>query len=727
MAGPLQSFFQLPETEPPVAANLTATSPPPYLTILEWFLPGFSEITDAVQNYSNVDLNLYIHLFLSISVLVVCWSYVSDYLSSLVRKHFMSVVDIRNDDEIYNIMMAWVASQKFAQGSRKFVVNTKLSSRSWYVWRWDDDEDDEDDEDEDSRHRSNNYSSEKKKKALSYTPSMGTHYFWYRRRLLIFRRSVDREQNSFMLVSEREEITLSCFGRNPWILKELLMEAREKYLERDEHKTQIYRGVSKTAGRECHWQRCMSRASRPFSTVILNEETKKELLADVSDYLNPATRRWYANRGIPYRRGYLLHGPPGTGKSSLSLALAGYWRLRIYIVSLNSVDATEENLADLFSKLPRRCVVLLEDIDTAGLTHTREETAGSSDESSEDDDKQSKKSSAVKKPHGADPLIPTPRLSLSGLLNILDGVASQEGRVLIMTTNHVEKLDKALIRPGRVDMIVKFGLADKNMTESIFRNIFAHLEGDESPADAAASLSLNAHERKSASEAKAKERARHDAEINELAKAFAAKIPEHEFSPAELQGHLMKHKHSPQRAVDNVEEFVVNTRKDHKEKELKAAEEKRQAEKKKAEEAKKKADEENTKKEEEAKKKAEDEIKKTVEEEIQKRFGDAIRKEVEAKILANKRKKQDEDTEADKSDESDENSKSSSESEKKDTSSSTTDGSAPATKTSPIEEKSRPDVPAIETVGESEVKKAMADKGHLRQDSGYATPSSGEP
>ena len=75
---------------------------------------------------------------------------------------------------------------------------------------------------------------------------------------------------------------------------------------------------------------------------------------------------------FPYRRGYLLYGPPGTGKSSLSFAVAGYFKLKIYIVSLNSSAMNEENLGTLFADLPKKCVVLLEDIDTAGLTHTRQ-------------------------------------------------------------------------------------------------------------------------------------------------------------------------------------------------------------------------------------------------------------------------------------------------------------------------------------------------------------------
>jgi chaperone BCS1 len=127
-----------------------------------------------------------------------------------------------------------------------------------------------------------------------------------------------------MTASEREEISISCLGRNPAIIKRLLHEARDAFLKKDEAKTAIYRGTTKAGSSEPQWQRCMSRVSRPFSTVILNDKVKQDLIDDVTDYLNPTTRRWYANRGIPYRRGYLLYGPPGTGKSSLSLALAGF-------------------------------------------------------------------------------------------------------------------------------------------------------------------------------------------------------------------------------------------------------------------------------------------------------------------------------------------------------------------------------------------------------------------
>ncbi|KAI2628815.1 BCS1 N terminal-domain-containing protein [Hypoxylon sp. NC1633] len=644
----------------------TATSQFPQLAILDFFFPGFSMFAGAVQKYLHIDLNLYIPLLLLMGALTVVWNYASSYLWEQLETYYMSVVDIRTDDEIYNILMAWVANQRFSQGARKFVVNTNLNSRSWYLWRWEDDDEDESGEDHGS-------DGKKKKKQLSYTPSFGSHYFWYRGHLLLFRRSSNREQNSPYLVSEREEISVSCFGRNPWILKELLLEARGLYMAKDEHKTLIYRGTLRPGSTDPTWQRCMSRASRPFSTVILNEKTKQDLIDDVTDYLNPATQRWYANRGIPYRRGYCLYGPPGTGKSSLSLALAGYFKMRIYIVSLSSMTANEESLSTLFAELPRRCVVLLEDIDTAGLTHTRED--GRNKQGSADDS-EDMVPGQLTTGNGNTNNNQNGRLSLSGLLNILDGVASQEGRVLIMTTNHLDKLDKALIRPGRVDMIVEFGLADAGMISAIFRAIFARLDGDEMP-DTTKDPSLDPEEKTKLEEEKAKKKAAEDARVNVLAEEFAAKIPAHEFSPAELQGYLMKYKRDAHVAVAdaNVEGFIEQTRKDRKEKELKEAEEKRKAEAKRKEEKAKKEAEEAQKKE------ADDKEKKTEEREV-----------------------------------------------KSSAATSTPAEAGPADAT--VEEKAVEKSKSEESEGPVEIQlevKATGELDHARLDSGYVTPTSGEP
>lgn len=99
---------------------------------------------------------------------------------------------------------------------------------------------------------------------------------------------------------------------------------------------------------------------------MLDEDQKLKVLADINEYLHPETPRWYANRGIPLRRGYLFHGPPGTGKTSLSFALAGIFGLDIHVISLLEPSLTEEDLSGLFASLPRRCIVLLE-----GKSHTQ--------------------------------------------------------------------------------------------------------------------------------------------------------------------------------------------------------------------------------------------------------------------------------------------------------------------------------------------------------------------
>ncbi|TQN69253.1 putative mitochondrial chaperone BCS1-B [Colletotrichum shisoi] len=580
----------------PINTSTSTPQPAPQLALLDFFFPGFSVFTTAFQRYLGIDLNVYIPLVILCGGATFAWRYFSDYIWEKVEKHLMSTVEVRTDDEIYNILMSWVAAQRFAKNSRRFVVNTNLSSRSWFLWRWDEDEEESDD-----TLPADGSPSEfgPEKKPLAYTPSFGSHSFWYRGHLLLFKRSQNREQASYLVVSEREEISLSCFGRNPWILKELLQEARAEYQKKDSQKTMIYRGSTRAGSTEPTWQRCMARTSRPFSTVILNEKTKKELVDDVADYLSPATRKWYSNRGIPWRRGYLLTGPPGTGKSSLSLALAGFFKMRIYIVSLSSISANEENLATLFAELPRRCVVLLEDIDTAGLTHTREDNGTT-------DTTEPKEGSGEMVPGQLTPGIPnnqpSGRLSLSGLLNILDGVASQEGRVLIMTTNHIEKLDKALIRPGRVDQIVKFTLADDEIIGAIFRAIYAPLEGDENDVPAQqpdTALTLEAG--KDLAGQVAKRTADIVANVEALSEVFVDKIPAHEFSPAEIQGYLMKHKRSAEAAVAEAEGWVAEMRKEKRDKELKVAEEKWQAESKKKKEA-----EEKKRKEEAEEKKRED-------------------------------------------------------------------------------------------------------------------------
>lgn len=207
------------------------------------------------------------------------------------------------------MVMKWIAAQEFAQSTRHCMANTNLNSRSRFIWR----RDKEEEEEEENRAAGNDGSLRSKldrKKPLFYTPAFGSHLFWFKNRPCLFTRF--RGQQSGIPTSESEEISISCFGRRTRLLKELIYEARAYSVLRDEQKTLIYRGMAGAS--DLFWQRSMAKKSRPLSMVILDEQVKKHVLDDMKEYLHPTTRKWYSKRGIPYRRGYLFHGSPGTAR-----------------------------------------------------------------------------------------------------------------------------------------------------------------------------------------------------------------------------------------------------------------------------------------------------------------------------------------------------------------------------------------------------------------------------
>lgn len=267
----------------------------PQTALLDAFFPGFSLLSSALYKYSKIDLTLYFPTLMAFGLLIWGGRYVNEWAWEFLEQHAMSTADIRIDDEMYNMLMGWIANQRFAKRSRRFVANTNLNSRTWFLWReFNDDEDDEisvefDENDNPISH----IGPGKKEKKVQFTPSMGTHYFWYKGTLLLFKRQEDTRQNGWGPVSERETISVSCFGRNPAILKDLLAECRADFLSHDENRTIIYRGGLKSGTAEPTWTRCVSRVSRPFSTVVLDESVKRNLLEDMKDYLHPYTRRWY--------------------------------------------------------------------------------------------------------------------------------------------------------------------------------------------------------------------------------------------------------------------------------------------------------------------------------------------------------------------------------------------------------------------------------------------------
>ena len=217
----------------------------------------------------------------------------------------------------------------------------------------------------------------------------------------------------------------------------------------------------------------------------------------------------------------------------------------------------------LFNSLPRRCVVLLEDIDSAGLSRKADEgdeaetvkRRGGKPSITVDAGSLTKEiARAFKSANDRNDRENGTRnkgISLSGLLNAIDGVASHEGRVLIMTTNHPEKLDDALIRPGRVDMQIEFTLAKRDQVKELFVRMYTSDSAKPAKTSCDKRVLLNGRDPHSGLLTLD--------QIIQLAKEFAGQIPELTFSPAEIQGFLLTRKKDPQNAVDEVAHWMKKT------------------------------------------------------------------------------------------------------------------------------------------------------------------------
>jgi mitochondrial chaperone BCS1 len=174
---------------------------------------------------------------------------------------------------------------------------------------------------------------------------------------------------------------------------------------------------------------------------------KEHLMEDITKFRKSKLR--YQRLGIPYHRGYLFYGPPGTGKTSLVSALAAHFGLSIYTANLT--EFTDRSLMSAVNQVPANSVLLFEDIDCMKSSQTRADSTGTAD---------------------AKPNASQNGVTLSGLLNVLDGFYAPTGVLFVMTTNHVEKLDQALLRPGRIDYRLYLGKASDRQKVELYRRFF---------------------------------------------------------------------------------------------------------------------------------------------------------------------------------------------------------------------------------------------------------------
>ncbi|KAL1941226.1 hypothetical protein VTO73DRAFT_7438 [Trametes versicolor] len=478
--------------------------------------------------------------------------------------YFWITATFDGNDECVDWLMFWLSKHSIFRTARTLDVSTRSFGRN------------------SGAIESGNESDESDGRKISFLPSLQTSYtLWYHLCLVTFIRDqvTDGPWNS-----PRQTLQVQMLTRDHNTLRQLLNEAKKLYHQASENMISIY--VSDPSD---YWKRVSTQHKRPMKSIILDPGVIDLVLEDAKDFLS--SKAWYAERGIPHRRGYLLYGAPGSGKTSLIHSIAGELNLDVYILSLTRLGLDDTSLSSTIADLPTQCIVLVEDVDAAFHQGVKRDLADPEKEQDGKEDKHNGKG-------GSDAPASVGRVTLSGLLNALDGIAAQEGRILFATTNDYDALDPALCRPGRLDLHIEFKLASKYQCREMFRRFYLpsdvdsdgkekadndigaeavdekdsgygsrsrtssveRLTSDDTARPAPPSGSSSNSDDSStvyvgqAHTARAPKLSRRKAA--ELADAFAAAIPNRAFSMATLQGYLMAYKTRPYDAVSEAPTWV---------------------------------------------------------------------------------------------------------------------------------------------------------------------------
>ncbi len=258
----------------------------------------------------------------------------------------------------------------------------------------------------------------------------GNHYFFFQGYPFRLNRSKEESGNSNFV---KENIEIVTIGRSQQPIRNLLR-ASDPNIDSSKL-TKVFKWD------ECYWQYSHDQIVRPLDSVTLDETNKLKLLSHLETFKND--KEWFLNHGVPYRTGICLYGPPGTGKTSLVRAICGLDHRDLYILNLNVIS--DKGLETAVDSLGKNAVLLIEDIDTFKATNNR----------------------AGKKSDHSDA---STGLTLSGILNAIDGISTSDGRILVITTNKLDALDSALIRPGRIDLKLHLDyLNEKTVRKALVR------------------------------------------------------------------------------------------------------------------------------------------------------------------------------------------------------------------------------------------------------------------
>ena len=252
----------------------------------------------------------------------------SQYSWILFRRHYISTVEVTCKDKSFQWLLQWMA-RKGARNSQHLTVDTTF-------------------DESDSGKIETNY---------NFQPSVGNHFFKHRGTWIQVERT--REQR---MGDPWETVQLTALGKNRQLFVDILDDAKEIALDEFAGKTVMYTCIGNDWRPFGH-----PRQRRPLESVVLSEGLNDKIVSDVQDFIQGP--EWYRSRGIPYRRGYLLYGPPGCGKTSFITALAGELQYSISVLNLSDRSMSDDRLQHRLADAPQNSLILLEDVDAVFLNH----------------------------------------------------------------------------------------------------------------------------------------------------------------------------------------------------------------------------------------------------------------------------------------------------------------------------------------------------------------------
>ena len=337
---------------------------------------------------------------------------VPEGLWSWVIRQTTMMITVKDDDAAFVWVKEWFLEQEFLERIRRVDLDTTMRNQR-----------------------------------IALVPAPGVHWFWYRGRPFQawFLRSEETRERSARRI---ESLTFRTPGRRRLFLQHFVDDVVACHIRRLGIQSRLFTY-------DDGWDVVEGYAPRLLHSVILQPGEKEHLVQDIERFRKSKHR--YAALGVPYHRGYLLYGPPGTGKTSLVSALGANFGLSIYFINLG--DFTDRTLMNAVNQVSPNSVLLFEDIDCMKSSNARalSGSCGADGKQARDE-----KGNVVER-NG---------VTLSGLLNVLDGFHAPTNVLFMMTTNRIEALDEALLRPGRIDYKLYLGRSTDRQKIELYRRFF---------------------------------------------------------------------------------------------------------------------------------------------------------------------------------------------------------------------------------------------------------------